>query len=67
MEERGPSRLPEETLTLDSTGGTEAFGQEFMKTLRGLSAAASVSPFLVDAVQSICSFVKLPNTIIDVE
>ena len=36
-----PSRLPEETLTLESTGGTEQYGEEFMATLRSLSDAAS--------------------------
>lgn len=36
-----PSRLPEETLTLESTGGTEQYGEEFMATLRSLSEAAA--------------------------
>lgn len=37
------TRLPEETLTLESTGGTTEFGAEFMSTLKKLSAAAKKS------------------------
>ena len=40
---RESTRLPEETLTLESTGGTTEFGAEFMTTLQKLSAAAKDS------------------------
>lgn len=34
---RRPDRLPEETLSLTSTGGTEAYGADFLSQLRALS------------------------------
>eukprot|EP00038_Savillea_parva_P006452 m.163870 g.163870 ORF g.163870 m.163870 type:complete len:556 (+) comp12348_c0_seq1:134-1801(+) len=37
VEPSRPSRLPEETLTLESTGGTEEYGRSFLKKLRQLS------------------------------
>ena len=48
--------------TVEGRDVFEVFPKEGCTLLHGSAGLASVSGFLIDAVESICSFTNLPNT-----